>query len=343
MAWGGHIMKHVVSTAFCECGPLEVRIAAPRVDLNVSGPTVSVVIPAKNEARNLPWIAQRMPRGVSEVILVDGRSTDDTVAVAKALWPDLRVIVQSRVGKGNALICGFAAARGDIIVTLDADGSMDPGEIPYFVDALLAGADYAKGSRFVRGGGSGDITRIRAAGNRALTVLTTLMYHAAFTDLCYGYNAFWRRELPHLQLETGDGLDPQWGDGFEVETLMNIRAHLAQMRIIEVPSYEGQRIFGVSNLRAVSDGWRVLTTIARENRRHRETAALRTLTGHKQAATHAALPAAVVPIALAAAQKLRVSSGHRSLGDSRIVRRFRSDPSAGSREKIVSAAGAEHN
>ena len=262
-------MQHHDFASYHRCGTLEVRIPAPRVDLDEDGPTVSVVIPAKNEARNLPWLAERMPHGLSEIILVDGRSTDDTVDVASSLWPGLRVVTQNRKGKGNALCCGFAAANGDIIVMLDADGSMDPGEIPYFVAALLAGADYAKGSRFVSGGGSEDITRFRAAGNRALTLLTGLMYRTAFTDLCYGYNAFWRRILPYLELESGDGLEPQWGDGFEVETLMNIRVHLAELTIAEVPSYEARRIFGVSNLRALPDGWRVLSTIANENRRHR--------------------------------------------------------------------------
>jgi GT2 family glycosyltransferase len=103
-------------------------------------PTVSVIIPALNEARNLPHVLGRLPEGIDEVILVDGRSTDDTVAVARRLRPDVRVVEQTRKGKGNALACGFDAATGDIIVMIDADGSTDPAEIPRFVDALVAGA-----------------------------------------------------------------------------------------------------------------------------------------------------------------------------------------------------------
>ncbi len=245
---------------------LQVRIAAPRIDLDTDGPSVSVVIPALNEARNLPWLASRIPAGVSEIILVDGHSTDDTISTARYLWPDVRLVTQTRRGKGNALACGFAVARGDIIVMIDADGSMDPGEIPYFVDALVQNADYAKGSRFAPGGGSSDITHFRAAGNHVLNALTGLIHRTSFTDLCYGFNAFWRRILPVLGLEVGEGDARRWGDGFEVETLINIRVHSAGLNVTEVPSFEGERLHGSSNLRAFADGWRVLSIIARESR-----------------------------------------------------------------------------
>ena len=124
-------------------------------------PKVSVVIPTLNEARNLPHVFSKLPPALHEVIIVDGHSVDDTVATARRLRPDVRIIKQSRSGKGNALACGFAAATGDIIAMVDADGSADPAEIPQFVEALLDGADFAKGTRFAAGGGSSDITRLR--------------------------------------------------------------------------------------------------------------------------------------------------------------------------------------
>ena len=244
---------------------LKILVPATRLPIDPNGPTVSVVIPAMNEARNLPWLAARMPYGISEILLVDGRSVDDTVETARKLWPHVRVISQTRRGKGNALACGFHAARGDIIVMIDADGSMDPGEIPYYVRALTEGADYAKGSRFTIGGGSADITRVRALGNRALNSVTNRLHGSDYSDLCYGYNAFWRRVLPILDLDPGHvDDDPQqrlWGDGFEVETLINIRVHNASLAISEVASFETRRLHGVSNLNAVSDGLRVLRTI----------------------------------------------------------------------------------
>ena len=218
-------------------------------------PTVSVVIPARNEAANLPHVLALLPEEVDEIVLVDGHSIDDTIAVARIVCPRIRVVVQDGVGKGNALACGFKAARGDIIVMLDADGSSDPAEIPRFVAELLAGHDFAKGSRYAPGGGSSDITRARAAGNSALRMLVNALFGTRYTDLCYGYNAFWRHCLAHMDVTC---------DGFEVETLMNVRVAVAGLRVIEVPSVEHERRSGESNLRAVPDGLRVLRTILGE-------------------------------------------------------------------------------
>jgi glycosyltransferase involved in cell wall biosynthesis len=159
------------------------------------------------------------------------------------------------MGKGNALACGFGAARGDVIVTLDADGSTEPEEIPRFVEALRHGADFAKGSRFAPGGGSADITVLRRGGNRALVWLVNVLFRTRYTDLCYGFNAFWTRCLPRLEVNS---------DGFEVETLLNIRAARSGMNVTEVPSFERGRLHGLSNLRAWSDGLRVLRTVLSE-------------------------------------------------------------------------------
>lgn len=217
--------------------------------------TVSVIVPAKNEAANLPYVLPRIPSWVHEVILVDGNSTDNTIEVARKLIPNIRVIGHERKGKGNALIAGFTAATGDIIVMIDADGSTDPAEIPAYVGALLAGAHYAKGTRFMQGGGTADMEFHRMLGNWGFVTLVKTLFGSSFTDLCYGYNAFWRAILPQLRLDC---------DGFEVETLMNVRALEAGLRIAEVPSFEYERIHGTSNLHAFRDGMRVLKTIVRE-------------------------------------------------------------------------------
>jgi glycosyltransferase involved in cell wall biosynthesis len=229
-------------------------------------PTISIVVPTKNEARNLPHVFAGLPAD-AELILVDAGSTDGTVGVARALRPDVVVVHQTRKGKGNALVCGFAAATGDIIVMFDADGSAAATEIPRFVGALTAGADFAKGSRFMRGGGSGDITTLRRGGNYLLNLLVNTLVRSRYSDLCYGYNAFWRHCLEHLDLAPGGPGPNQWGDGFEIETLINIRMAKARVSIVEVPSFEHPRIHGASNLNAFSDGIRVLRTIFVEWRR----------------------------------------------------------------------------
>jgi glycosyltransferase involved in cell wall biosynthesis len=229
-------------------------------------PTISVVIPARNEAANLPAVIARLPGELFEVILVDGNSTDGTVEVARELIPSVRVFRQEGRGKGAALAMGFAAARGDIIVMLDADGSADAAEIPRFVAALVAGADFVKGSRFAQGGGSSDITTVRRLGNRVLCGMVNRAYGMNYTDLCYGYNAFWADCLPVLQQPWPASPLPvsspaPFGTGFEVETTMNIRAAKAGLTVWEVPSFERPRISGQSNLNAVRDGLRILRAI----------------------------------------------------------------------------------
>ena len=237
-------------------------------------PWVSVVVPARNEARNLevtlPALAAVRP-AIHEIIVVDGNSVDDTAETAQRVLPGVKVINQTRTGKGNALACGFAAATGDLIVMFDADGSADPAEIPAFVAALVAGADFAKGSRFTAGGGSDDITPLRYAGNAGLNLVANTLFGTGHTDLCYGYNAFWADLLPLLDLP--DPAEPAptdgmlWGDGFEIETVLNCRIAAAGLRITEVPSVERQRIFGQTNLRTFTDGTRVLRTLLSEHRR----------------------------------------------------------------------------
>lgn len=218
-------------------------------------PRISVVIPTHNEAQNLQFVLPHIPSIVDEVILVDGHSTDDTIAVAQQLYPGIRIIEQSGRGKGDALRLGVAASTGKIVVTLDADGSARPDEIPRFVDALMRGYDFAKGSRFLVGGGSEDITLLRQLGNYWLCKLVNTLFGTCFTDLCYGYNAFWKYCFEQVYIEC---------DGFEVETLINLRMHKYEMRIAEVPSFEYRRCYGQSNLHTFRDGWRVLRTILRE-------------------------------------------------------------------------------
>ena len=227
-------------------------------DANGGRATISVVIPTLNEAANLPHVLARLPSWVDEVVLVDGHSVDDTIEVARAVRADVRVILQNGRGKGNALACGFAAARGEIIVMLDADASNDPAEITRFVEVLLAGNDFAKGSRFAPGGLSTDITGLRRFGNRGLNGLVNALFGTRYSDLCYGYNAFWRHCLPHMNVTC---------DGFEVETLINVRVARAGLAVAEVPSVEHARLYGESKLRTLPDGFRVLRTILRERMR----------------------------------------------------------------------------
>lgn len=243
--------------------PIHYPSSGPDSNGNGAGPhgreRVTVVIPAKDEARNVAWVLRRLPETVDEVILVDGHSRDDTVLVARAVRPDVIVTTERGPGKGAAMRTGMDLATGEIIVTIDADGSMDPEELDRYVDAAR-NADLVKGSRFARRGGSADISLFRRCGNASLRYAVNRLYHAQLTDLCYGYCAVRRSALPMLDLRC---------DGFEIETEMTVRALREGLRVTEVASFEAPRRYGSSHLNAIRDGIRVLRTLLRERPRRR--------------------------------------------------------------------------
>lgn len=226
-----------------------------------AAPIISIIIPTLNEAGNLPYVLNTIPTWVDEIVIVDGRSKDDTLRVAKVLAPTIRIIKETRPGKGAAMRAGFEAATGDFIIALDADGSMDGGEIGKFRDAMLAGAEYVKGTRFGPGGGSADITRFRRLGDSGICFLVRVLYGAKYTDATYGYVGIRADCVSKLGIDS---------DGFEVETLIGIRARRARLRTAEVPCFEANRIHGTSNLHAARDGLRIFRVIIGERfRRNR--------------------------------------------------------------------------
>ncbi|MBU6496822.1 MAG: glycosyltransferase family 2 protein, partial [Acidobacteria bacterium] len=177
-----------------------------------------MIIPTLNEAGNLPYVLETIPDWVDEILLVDGRSTDDTERIARLLRPGVKVIHEMTPGKGAALKAGMKAASCDYLIALDADGSMDGSRVGDFCDALDRGADYVKGSRFAPGGGSADITRIRRFGDWGICFLIRILFGVQFSDDSYGYFAVRASRADDLHIDT---------NGFEVETLINIRAHRA--------------------------------------------------------------------------------------------------------------------
>ena len=219
---------------------------------------MSVIIPTLNESENLAFVINTIPDWVDEIIVVDGCSSDDTVRVAQVLRPDIRIIKESTSGKGAAIRSGTEAAKGDILIIMDADGSMDGADIGAFRDALLSGADYVKGSRFVTDGGSVDITPFRRFGDWGICLLIRALFGVRYTDGTYGFKGMWADCLDSIRIDT---------DGFEVELLIDIRAHRAGLRTVEVPCFETHRIHGNSHLSAARDGLRCLRVILQERMR----------------------------------------------------------------------------
>jgi glycosyltransferase involved in cell wall biosynthesis len=230
--------------------------------------TLSVVIPTLNEADNIGPVLHQLER-FDDIVLVDGCSDDGTVEIARSMRPDLQLVQREPAGKGDALRAGFAAAKGDVIVIMDADGSMDPAEIDVFMSMIAVGFDLVKGSRLACGGGSHDLTRLRGLGNTALCTLANALFGTRWTDLCYGFLAFRRDCLSKLALTA---------DGFEIESEILARAALAGLRIAEIPSIEMPRLAGESHLVARRDGTRILRAMLMARfapRARRSAAALR--------------------------------------------------------------------
>jgi hypothetical protein len=253
---------HVVGRNPADSLPFADKIQPKRLPIHPARPnvipdhvTVSVVIPAMNEEKNLPHLLPLIPDWVHEILLVDGNSTDRTIEVAQEICPRIRIVMQEGRGKGAALRMGFRSAKGNIIVMLDADGSMDPREIPSFVGALLAGADVVKGSRFVQGGGTTDMPFYRKVGNWALTTAANVLFKTSYTDITYGYNAAWNYTAPSLALEI---------DGWSHEIVNILRAARHGMKVVEVACFEHSRIAGVAKLHAFSAGWTILKQMVKE-------------------------------------------------------------------------------
>jgi len=215
---------------------------------------ITVLICTLNEETTISSVLSKVPRWVHEVLLVDGHSTDGTVDIARQLQPDIRVFYQPGKGKGDALRYGLQKATGDIIVTLDADGQTDPAEMPKFIEPLLSGYDWVKGSRLTHGRPL-NMPWHRWFGNKVLAITSNILHGTRYTDICSGYNAFWKTVFQRLALDY---------DGFEMEQQMLVKIKKAGLKVIEVACYDAGRIGGVTKARDVKQGFVDWFTIIRE-------------------------------------------------------------------------------
>jgi len=218
------------------------------------GLSITALVCTLNEEETLPHVLPRIPDWVDEVLLVDGHSTDKTVTVAKRLRPNVRIVHQPGRGKGDALKCGIEQAHGDIIVTLDADGTTDPADMPRFVEPLLRGYDFVKGSRFALSRPAGK-PRHRVFGNWVIVTAYNILYRTNYTDLCSGYNAFWKQAIARVDLSG-------WTN--QEEPLLNARVRKAGLKVIEVGHHDKGRTGGETKQPSWRQGSGAVRTVIRE-------------------------------------------------------------------------------
>lgn len=213
---------------------------------------ISVVIPTLDEEKNLPYLLDTMPKYVSEVIVVDGYSKDKTVRIAKKYNAK---ILYDKEGKGSALIKGLNAAKGDIVIMMDADCSHKTEEFEILIGGIKAGYDVCMGSRFLQGGGTSDMPLLRKFGNKFFVLLVNLFWKMNYSDLCYGYRSFNKNAITKLNLES---------KGFAIETEISIKAAKNKLKVLEIPSFEKSRKTGVGKLRTFKHGKEIIKRIITE-------------------------------------------------------------------------------
>jgi glycosyltransferase involved in cell wall biosynthesis len=240
-------------------------VARPRPSPRRSAPSVSVVLPARNERQNIEAAVVRTPQmGMkTELIFVEGHSNDGTAEEIQrviALHPerDIKLVRQGdRGGKSDAVRRGFAAAAGEMLMILDADLTVPPEELPKFYEALVSGqAEFAHGSRLVYPMERQAMRFLNVIGNKFFSLAFTFLLDQPFKDTLCGTKVLWRDDYQQISAGRayfGD-LDP-FGD-FD----LILGAAKLNLKIREVPIRYQQRRYGVSQIRRFRHGWLLLRT-----------------------------------------------------------------------------------
>jgi len=212
---------------------------------------VTVQIPTLNEGESLAHTLKQIPREVvDEVLVIDGHSTDNTREVAESFG--CRFLLQPGKGYGNAMKFGFQNASGDVIISMDADGSPNPQDIPRLVAKLKEGYDLVLGSRYLPGAGTEDDTLVRHVGNKFFTFLTNFIHGTKISDSCYFFAAMRKEMLLKLDLKTED---------FSFCIEVPVKARKAGFKIAEIPCFERKRVASTSRVNAIRDGLKILRAI----------------------------------------------------------------------------------
>lgn len=230
-------------------------------DTNIRGREtflVSVVIPVFNEEATVADIVTRTKKtletmGVTyEVLVVDDGSTDHSADIAEK--SQVNVLREPHKGKGLALRTGFEQARGELVVTLDADGSHWPEEIPLVLKYILENrADFVIGSRFFNSeANKAKVPRLNGIGNKLFNDMIRYLTGVKITDSQSGFRAIRSSLIKRMKLSSR---------GYEVESEMLIKALRMRARVTETPIRFDQRTVGKSKLDPIKDGARIFRAI----------------------------------------------------------------------------------
>jgi len=205
---------------------------------------ISVVIPCHNEEEGIRAVLAQMPAMVDEVVVVDNASTDRTAAVARELGA--RVVYEGRKGYGRAYKTGFASARGDIIVTMDGDGTYPPDSIPLLLYVLVEEKlDFITARRWYSRSGQAK-SPIRLLGNAILSGAMMCLFFKFIIDSQSGMWVFRRDVLRKIGPRS---------DSMALSEELKILAYThRELRCLEMPIYYGERI-GTSKLNIWRDGF----------------------------------------------------------------------------------------
>ncbi|MGB9854568.1 MAG: glycosyltransferase family 2 protein [Candidatus Bathyarchaeales archaeon] len=229
----------------------------------MQGTVVSVVIPAYNEEKMIGNIIEETMQVMEnlglpyEIIVVDDGSVDRTREVASK-YKAIVVSNEQNRGKGYALRKGFKYAHGDIIVTIDADGSHNPKEIPDLLNPLFNGADVVAGSRFL-GRAKDHTSKLHQFGNSLINATIMVITGKMVTDSQTGFRAFKKDFLRQISLESY---------GYDIETEIILKSLKNGFKLKEVPISCKKREHGISKLKTLPDGFKIFKTILKSATRN---------------------------------------------------------------------------
>jgi glycosyltransferase involved in cell wall biosynthesis len=223
----------------------------------------TLVIPACNEESAIGRVLDELPRGLGQILVVDGVSTDQTRGVAQNVDRQrVEVVSRTRRGKGNALACGLGMAEGEFVILMDGDGSAAPVDLGAMVSRLASeDLDFVKGHREPAGGIS-IRDHVRKFGTGLLTSYFNASFDSTFKDVCCGFVALRRDVIPEFGLNWMEREDRvRWHDGFEIDALLVGRALITGLKIAEQPVSYLPRLGGRTKTRAIRDTGRITRVI----------------------------------------------------------------------------------